>query len=43
MTDTQFAVIVAVIWIAPHSDKWHALAAGCSFVLIAALRGLGLI
>jgi hypothetical protein len=41
MTDTQFAVIVGTIWIAPHSNKWYAVVVGCGFVLAAAVKGLG--
>ena len=41
MTDTQFAVIVGTIWIAPHSNKWYGLVAGLSLILAGVVRKLG--
>jgi hypothetical protein len=41
MTDTQFAVLIGTIWLAPHSDKWYASFVGLSFILIGAAKGLG--
>jgi hypothetical protein len=41
MTDTQFAVIVGTIWIAPHSGKWYGNVAGILFIFAGVVKGLG--
>jgi hypothetical protein len=41
MTDTQFFVLAATIWIAPHYPAPLGLIVGCMFIIAAACKGLG--
>jgi hypothetical protein len=43
MTSSQFLIIIGTIYIAPHINKYCCLAMGCVFLIIAAIRELGLI
>jgi hypothetical protein len=41
MTGTQFLVLAACIWLAPHAPNWLGLVNGCAILLVAASIGLG--
>ena len=41
MTETQYLVLVAVVWIAPHTPKGLSLFNGLAMIVLAAALGLG--
>ena len=41
MTNEQFLILAACIWLAPHVSKQFALIGGCSIMIVAAAIGLG--
>jgi len=43
MTDTQFLILLATVWIAPQGNPYCNLFIGSSILLVTAGRGLGFI
>lgn len=43
MTETQFAIIVGTIFIAPHANRWYGLSVGLLCICAAVVKGLGLV
>ena len=43
MTDQQFLVLAACIWLAPHVSKQFAFMGGSAILITASLIGLGVI
>jgi len=41
MTNEQFLVLAACVWLAPHMPKGFALIGSCAILIVAASIGLG--
>jgi hypothetical protein len=41
MTDAQFLVLAACIWLTPHAPKQYAQIGGCAMLIVAAALELG--